>query len=178
MKPHLVLLSDLWGAQQSDWWALYTALLNPYFELSWLDSCELAAINTVPYTQEHLHQQFVNGGIDNAVEALIQQQINWPAARTILAFSVGGVIAWKAIQAGMNVDQFYAVSATRLRYEEEPLLANGSLWYGSEDKFRPSTQWLAQQQLSVEILATYGHECYQHKLIAQGVAEQIISHIR
>ncbi|MEL7252220.1 MAG: alpha/beta hydrolase, partial [Bacteroidota bacterium] len=170
--------SDCCAPHKSDWWAPYTALLSPFFELSWLDSCALAAINTMPYTQEHLHQQFVNGGIDQAVAALVRKSKEWPATCTILAFSVGGTIAWKAIQAGLNVNQFFAVSATRLRYEEVPLSVDGGLWYGSEDKFRPSTEWLAQQQLSIKILAKYGHKCYQHKLIAQSIAEQIISHIR
>lgn len=174
MKPLLVLLSDLWGAERSAWWQLYTNLLSPYYNLLWLDSCALGVINTVPYTQEHLHQQFVTGGINKAVDAMLQQGTQWPAPPTILAFSIGGTIAWKAIQRGLMIDRFFAVSATRLRYEETPLQANGCLWYGDDDNFRPSADWLTQQQLSTAILAGYEHECYQNERVVQAIAKQII----
>ena len=174
MKPLLVLLSDLWGAKKSEWWPLNTDFLGSHYEPIWLDSCTLGGINTMPYTQEHLHQQFIHGGIDRAVTNLLQQSQQWPTSRTILAFSVGGVIAWKAIQAGLKVDRLYAISATRLRYEEVPLLMNGQLWYGSDDAFRPQSEWLAQQQLKTEILVGYGHDCYQDGMIAQDVAKQAI----
>ena len=173
MKPLLVLLSDLWGAESSAWWQHYTDLLSPYHKLLWLDSCALGSINTAPYAQEHLHQQFVAGGITKAVDTLLDQSTQWPSSPTILAFSVGGTIAWQAVERGLTIDRFYAVSATRLRYEETPLRTRGCLWYGSNDQFRPDAEWLGQQQLSTEVLTGYGHECYQNEVIVQYIVKRI-----
>ena len=159
---------------KSDWWQLYTDLLSPYYKVRWYDSCSLAQVKLTPFTQEHLHQQFINGGIDLAVATLLENGLQQSGPPTILAFSIGGTIAWKAVQAGLAAEQFYAVSATRLRYERESLPIEGCLWYGGEDAYRPNTEWLSQQRLSSDILVGGEHECYRDVEVAQHVSELII----
>ena len=72
MNPKLVILSDLWGEKKSDWTKQYIKLLSDSFEVFYYDSCQLAEIDTTDYTEENLHKQFVDGGIDKAVENLLK----------------------------------------------------------------------------------------------------------
>ncbi len=175
MKPRLILLSDLWGQGQSHWWKQYTAALAPHFEVQWYDCCELAQLELTPYVQDHLHQQFVNGGIEQAVMELLQRELEQLGPKQILGFSVGGVIGWKAVQAGLNVDQFYAISATRLRYEQAALSENGRLWYGDKDAFRPKQEWLNRQQLQCHILPDTDHDCYTEPSVIKLITETLVA---
>ena len=76
-KPRLLLLSDLWGKEQSEWIILYTEILEQHFELKYYDCCELGNVDKTIYSEENLHQQFVNGGIEIAVEKLSQEETAW-----------------------------------------------------------------------------------------------------
>lgn len=89
-KPRLLLLSDLWGKEKSDWVCFYTDILKERFELKYYDFCELGNVDKTIYSEENLHQQFVNGGIEIAVEKLSQEET---ATINILGFSIGGLIA-------------------------------------------------------------------------------------
>lgn len=175
MKPRLLLLSDLWGRGQSDWWQRYSVALSPHFQLQWYDCCELANLQLVPYEQDVLHQQFVQGGIERAAAKLLQEEAHYPTSRQILSFSMGGVIAWKAIQAGLPVHQYYAVSASRLRYEQVALPAHGCLWYGDQDAFRPSPEWLGRQHLRHHLLPAHGHECYREPQVVKLITDTLIA---
>lgn len=175
MKSRLILLSDLWGQGQSHWWEQYSAALAPHFEMQWYDCCELANLQLTPYEQNYLHQQFVNGGIERAVIELLQREIEQPGPKQILSFSVGGVIAWRAIQAGLAVEHFYAISATRLRYERGMLPVSGHLWYGDKDTFRPKQEWLDRQKLQCHILPDTDHDCYTEPSVIKLITEILVA---
>ncbi len=156
-KDQLIILSDLWGKQKSDWIHTYRDILAPYFEISYYDCCVLGKINTLPYTEKDLHQQFINGGIATAVTALLALE---KEPIDVLSFSIGGTIAWKAALAGLEFKNLYAVSATRLRYETQKPKGNISLFYGEKDEFAPDKTWCNTMQLEPKIIANTSHNCY------------------
>ncbi len=157
MKPRLVILSDLWGKEKSDWISNYSELLNDKFEIQYYDCCELAEIDKNNYTQEILHHEFVNGGIEKAVDHLLKlekDQID------VLTFSVGGTIAWKAALKGLNVSRLFAVSSTRLRLENETPNCKIKLYYGELDLNVPKGKWFEDLKLTNQIFEKQEHEFY------------------
>ena len=67
MKKQLLILSDLWGIQKATYLPQYTALLQAKYNIQFIDCCQIGQVDTSNYTQENLHQQFINGGINLAV---------------------------------------------------------------------------------------------------------------
>lgn len=167
----LLILSDLWGARQSDWLHFYTQHLTQ-FDVQYYDSCALAGIDRSLCEEQVIHQQLVEGGIDRAVQKLLKLETE---ATAILAFSVGGTIAWKAIAEGLKVPLLYAVSATRLRYETEKITCPTKLFYGEKDTFRPNKAWLEKMQFQHLIFAKSEHDCYRQELIANQIAADFIA---
>ncbi len=167
----LLLLSDLWGKRQSDWLECYQNILKPKFEIQKYDICALGNIDLSVYEEDAIHQQFVNGGIERAVENLLAQE---KVRVHVLAFSMGGTIAWKAIQQGLKVDLFYAVSATRLRYESEQIGVPTQLFYGEMDTFKPDRVWFKQMQIPYVIFANEEHECYRKKYITAQITRAFL----
>ncbi len=172
MKQKLLILSDLWGIQKTTYLSQYTTLLQSKFDIQFLDCCKLGQVDTSNYTQENLHQQFVNGGIERAVEKLLK---NYQQEVDILAFSIGGTIAWKANLAGLKVRNFYAISATRLRYETEKPSSQISLIYGALDAYQPQQNWFKQLGISnYNIIKNQAHELYQKRTVIQQICEILL----
>ena len=171
MKPRLIILSDLWGKEKSDWVSGYLELLKDKFEIQYYDCCELGAIEKTNYTEENLHSQFVNGGIENAVDNLLKSEKN---EIDVLAFSIGGTIAWKAALKGLQIRRLFAVSSTRLRYENE--IPNGAikLYYGENDSNTPSENWFEKQALDFEIIKNKEHNFYIEKYFATSICKEIL----
>ncbi len=46
MKSRLILLSNLWGIQRSEWIKYYVDVLSSDYDIKYYDSCELAEIET------------------------------------------------------------------------------------------------------------------------------------
>lgn len=162
----LIILSDLWGLRQNDWWHSYSQSLTGQFkQVRWFDSSLLAHIDRKKTGEQALHQAFVNGGIDTAVEELIRQEAKFPNQPAhILAHSVGGVIAWQAGLKGLKMQSLTAISATRLRFETEaPTTVAGGiqLLYGVNDPYRPTAEWLGQFDLRYTLVKDKGHDCYK-----------------
>lgn len=173
MKKQLLILSDLWGTQKAAYLPHYIQQLQPKYDLEFLDCCEIGRVNTIPYLQENLHQQFVNGGINNAVEYLLE---NYQEEVNLLAFSIGGTIAWKANLAGLKVQNLWAVSATRLRYEIEKPNSQISLIYGGLDTYRPDGNWFKNLVISdYQIIEEEGHELYRKPKIISSICKIILS---
>ena len=175
MMQRLIVLSDLWGIARSQWWSYYKKSLQQHFEVEWYDCCKLGEIDLGDYDQDKLHQQFLAGGLDRAVGSLIAaEKDRLPAL--ILAFSIGGVIAWRAVQEGLPCEYFCAVSATRLRNEQEVFSTKGKLYYGANDPYHPNEQWHQQQsKLSYELLPTYGHEAYIKVEVAKMIVRELVA---
>ena len=107
-RQRIILLSDLWGKEKSDWIAYYTAVLEKYFDVKYYDCCDLGNIDKSDYSEENLHHQFVDGGIARAVESLLQKEKEFIH---VLGFSIGGYIAWKACLSGLKTQSLFAISS-------------------------------------------------------------------
>jgi hypothetical protein len=174
MKPRLIILSDLWGKEKSEWVSDYIQLLKDKFGIQYYDCCELGEIDKVNYTEENLHRQFVNGGIENAVANLLKTEKN---QIDILAFSIGGTIAWKSALKGLNVRRLFAVSSTRLRYEEK--IPNGAikLYYGENDSNKPSNNWFEKHSIDFQIIKNKEHEFYTEIDCTTLICDEILKKI-
>lgn len=173
MKQPLLILSDLWGASKASYLPHYLPLLQAKYEVQFLDCCQLGGLDISNYTQENLHQQFVNGGIDLAVENLLK---SYQKEVDILAFSIGGTIAWKTILAGLQVRNFYAISATRLRYETRKPPSKINLVYGNLDAYRPDATWCKKLGITnITIFEQEGHELYLKPTIIQQLCTPLLT---
>lgn len=135
MKPQLLLLSDLWGFQQSHWQQHYPHILGQNYDITLIDCCTLADVKTSQSSQEVIHQQFINGGIDKGVNSLLDKKLT---SDLIIGCSIGGLIAWKAMLQGLKAEKLIAISATRLRYEINKPEGDLTLYYGEEDPYKPT----------------------------------------
>lgn len=170
MKPRLILLSDLWGHRNDVWQQFYIDKLSQRFNVSIIDATMLASIDKSCASQEQLHAIFVQGGIDRAVSKLIQ---TIPHAATILAFSIGGTIAWKAAMQGLYFHQLFAVSATRLRKETKRPNGEIFLFFGENDPYQPNQEWFEHLQLKNYQLKHATHELYRQKMFASQICQMI-----
>lgn len=172
MKKQLLILSDLWGAKKATYLSKYITLLQSKFDVEFIDCCQIGQVDTSIYTQENLHQQFINGGINLAVKNLLK---NYSQEADILAFSIGGTIAWKANLQGLKIRNFYAVSATRLRYETEKPNSQIRLFYGELDSYRPKEKWFKNFEITDYcIFENEGHGIYQKSDIIQQICNQCL----
>jgi pimeloyl-ACP methyl ester carboxylesterase len=172
MKPRLIILSDLWGKQKSDWVSDYVEQLKDKFEIQFYDCCELGAIDRTIYTEENLHIQFVNGGIETAIENLLESEKN---KIDVLAFSIGGTIAWKAALRGLDVRNLVAVSSTRLRYVEDIPSGKIKLYYGEKDINTPSSNWFEKHSINFEIIKNKEHNFYTQNEFAASICNAILN---
>lgn len=159
MKERLIILSDLWGKQKSEWVNTYIDMLSENYDIKFYDCCELGEINISDYREEKLHEAFINGGLERAVENLIRlekKKVN------ILAFSIGGTIAWKYGLISEKIDSLICLSSTRLRKEIIKPKGEISLYFGEEDKFKPNEEWLKKMELNYEIIKNKEHEFYKN----------------
>ncbi|MDR6846723.1 alpha/beta hydrolase [Flavobacterium granuli] len=171
MKPRLIILSDLWGKEKSDWVSGYVELLKDKFEIKYYDCCELGEIDKTNFFEENLHNQFVNGGIEKAIENLLKTEKN---QIDILAFSIGGTIAWKSALKGLHIRSLLAVSSTRLRYEDK--IPNGAikLYYGENDFNKPNDNWFERHSIDFEIIKNKEHNFYTEKECAILICNEIL----
>lgn len=173
MKPVLLILSDLWGKEKSEWTQFYTSHLSSIYTIKYYDSCELASVDKSIDREEKLHTQFVNGGIEKAVDSLVAQGHKHV---DVLAFSVGGVIAWKAALSGLNINALFAVSSTRLRKETEKPNCHIQLFYGEDDPSKPEQTWYEQLELEEFIFPNSPHEMYRDKEVAKKICQEILAY--
>lgn len=169
--PILIILSDLWAKDQSDWISHYIKNLQSNFEITYYDCCELGKLDKTDSTEQSLHEQFVDGGIERAVNNLIlteKQKVN------ILAFSIGGTIAWKACLLGLKAQNIFAVSSTRLRLEIDKPLVNIELYYGEKDQFQPGIHWFEKMNIERQILPNEDHNFYQKSAFSEKLSQRII----
>lgn len=171
MKPRLIILSDLWGKEKSDWVSAYVELLKNKFEIQYYDCGKLGEIDKTNYTEESLHSQFVNGGIEKAVANLLKAEKN---QIDILAFSIGGTIAWKSALRGLNVGKLFAVSSTRLRYEDKIPKGTIKLYYGENDSNKPANNWFEKHSIDFEIIKNKEHDFYTKKEFATSICKEIL----
>ncbi|WP_320052385.1 hypothetical protein [uncultured Acetobacteroides sp.] len=170
MRRRLIILSDLWGVNKSQWVDLYLAELNSCFEVKYYDCCELGDVRKSVYTEEHLHHQFVSGGIERAVEKLTKLE---PEHVAVLAFSIGGTIAWRFGLKTQRVDSMYCVSSTRLRFENTSPISSIALFYGEKDEHKPQQDWFRQMGIVPEIVKEGEHLIYAEPEFAKRLCKRI-----
>ena len=150
------------------------SILVNHFELEYYDSCDLETINKSDYSEENLHNQFINGGIEKAVVQLVKKE---KGLVSVLGFSIGGLIAWKAGLSGFEIQNLYAVSSTRLRYETEKPLVSIKLFYGKNDNYKPDRSWFNKLELKEYYFENEEHELYKKKEIAESICKIIMEKI-
>lgn len=175
MSSKLIIISDLFGFDDSTWIGNYLEFLESYFEISCYDSCKLAGIDQDELTQDELHSQFINGGIDKAVEELLKSE---PTEIDVLAFSIGGTIAWKAALRGLKIKNLYAISSTRLRYENQKPNCSIHLLFGENDLFKPEKSWFKNLNMESNILKDETHKLYKNEEFTAHLCKRIISECR
>jgi len=92
----------------------------------------------------------------------------------ILAFSVGGLIAWKAGLIGLEIENLYAISSTRLRYETEKPNGNLKIYFGSKDNYKPKEDWSNNLNISSLIIQNKNYEMYKEVGFANEICNKII----
>jgi len=170
LKKRLVILSDLWGVEKSEWINYYFNSLETDFDIIYYDSCKLGAVDKTVVIEEERHSQFIKYGITIAVEKLLKLELE---EIVVLAFSVGGTIAWKAALSGLKIRNLYAISATRLRYEVDNPGCNIKLIYGENDSFIPSLEWFGKKELKHNIINNIGHEIYSDKRYLFDICDEV-----
>ncbi|WP_109438805.1 alpha/beta hydrolase [Aquimarina sp. AU119] len=170
MKPRLIVLSDIWGIEKSDWVVNYVKILETEFDIKYYDSCKLGKVSKNIYEESSLHSQFLERGISTATDRLLELE---KGKVTILAFSIGGTIAWKAALKGLDVNKFYAISSTRLRYETTKPEGCIKLFFGEHDDFKPKTSWFEQLRVDHEISRGKKHQMYTDKNYAIKISNEI-----
>lgn len=156
-KPKLLILSDLFGGKNPEWIKQYIDLLESKFCIQYYDVLELANIIVSDSTEIDIHNQFLNGGINEAVDNLLELEKGKVA---VLGFSIGGTIAWKASLKGLKVLHLIAVSSTRLRYETHFPDCKIKLYFGENDKNKPDSRWFLNLDVPYEILENEQHQLY------------------
>jgi hypothetical protein len=167
----LIILSDLWGKEKAEWVTHYADKLNKHFDVQFYDSCDLGHVNKKDFSEEKLHANFINGGIEKAVNNLIEVERNH---LVVLGFSVGGLIGWKAGLLGLKMERLIAVSSTRLRYEHTKPLGLIDLHYSNEDLFKPNKEWFDKLSISEQLYMNEEHDFYKKKEIAEIICEKIL----
>lgn len=167
MKKKILIISDLWGWENVNWKQEYVKRLSEY-EVQLVDVEVLGSVNG--NNERDIHQEFVDEGIDKAVKKLKDIKTD-----LILAFSIGGTIAWKAILGGMKIDKLIAVSSTRLRYEVKKPNCEIQLIYGKLDKNKPNKGWFEKMKIK-ENTIDGNHDLYSEKI--KNISELIKVHIK
>jgi hypothetical protein len=157
VKPRLLILSDLFGGKNPEWLKIYMNLLQSKFEIQYYDVLELANIDSDNFIESEIHNQFLNGGIDKAVQSLLQLETG---KIVVLGFSIGGTIAWKTSLKGLNITHLFAVSSTRLRYETEVPDGIIKLYFGEKDPHKPNPKWFLHLNVDNKILEDNNHQLY------------------
>ncbi len=174
MKERLVIISDLWGEQKASWLQNYVALLSETFELVFYDSCVLGNVSTEVFEEEALHRQFVQGGVDAAVASLIKKETK-PVK--ILAFSIGGLIAWKyGLQTG-NISHLVCVSSTRLRMEKKRPKGEIQLYFGENDPYQPTSEWMNTLDVASYSVPNKAHTMYSDPAFIKMLCEILLKNI-
>lgn len=170
----LLILSDLWGTQHSDWLVQYTLPLSNHYHIKYYDCRKLGNIPLNVLDEKSLHNLFINGGIAVAVENLLQLEKECDA---VLGFSIGGTIAWKACLNGLKTNHLVAISSTRLRLETHKPLTEIELVYGKNDTFIPDEQWFETMKITKNSYPNGSHNLYKTDEVAHAICSKLIKYL-
>jgi len=166
MNKEIIIISDLWGSQKSDWLVGYKKTFSKDFSIKFYDACELGSVNTKPYLQHELHNQFVEFGIESAAKELLKLE---RTPKMYIGCSVGGVIAWKASLLGLPIEKLITISATRLRREIQKPSCPLYLLFGENDQYKPSLDWFDSLNIKKYEFLEGDHEIYKEQHTIQKI---------
>lgn len=166
----LIVLSDLLGDHDIHWINAYLDRLKHQFDIQFYDSRELAEIDSKIVDIDQIHKQFIEGGIEKAVKNLLLKE---KAEISIIGFSIGGLIAWKATLLGLNANYICAISSTRLRYESQKPSTQIDLFLAAKDPFIPKEKWFESMKLNPSIIENETHEFYKKQEFAKLICDKI-----
>jgi pimeloyl-ACP methyl ester carboxylesterase len=170
-KPKLIVLSDIFGEEKSGWKRFYLRSLENHYEVVYYDCCVLGNISKYNVAEKTVHEQYLSTGVDTAVRKLLELE---KEPVHVLAFSIGGVIGWRAALAGLPVTHFYAVSSTRLRHESEKPDCPIALLFAENDYFVPERDWFKKLDLEYRVLEFKDHNMYMKPDCARRVTAELI----
>lgn len=170
MLSKLIILSDLFGFKNSTYQNYYCNLFSKNYNITLYDCCELAGIDSNE-PEEKIHTQFLEFGIDKVVQKIISRE---KEKVSIIGFSVGGTIAWKAGLLGLHIDKLFCISSTRLRYETKiPTCNQIELLFADNDNFAPNKAWFTTMKIYPVFLKNEDHTCYKKREVAQLLYKKI-----
>jgi len=172
MKERLLLISDLWGFQNSQWLDLYLDRLAQDFEVSIFDCYLQSEIDPTLTSEAEIHHYFLKEGIAICSKKLAQISTK---KTSVLAFSIGGTIAWKTALKGVEFNTFFAVSATRLRLENKRPTGNIHLFYGTGDNSRPNEAWFEQNNIPYTLFYEKKHNLYMNADSCTNICSSLIN---
>lgn len=172
MKPRLLILSDMWGLERCAWIKRYVELLEPFFSIQLYDSCALGNVEVADACEEDIHAAFIHDGIETAVANLLKLE---PKRVDVLAFSIGGSIAWEAALKGMDIGRLYAVSSTRLRLQTEKPGCWIQLFYGADDVNQPKAAWFEKLKQDPPHMEFEGHDFYMDATCTERICGTILA---
>lgn len=161
MKREIIILSDLWGKKESDWFVHFEQILSDDYKLKFYDSCELGEIDITEYEEKSIHNQFVEFGIEKAANKLLNIE---KQPKIYIGCSVGGVIIWKSGLKGLPINKLITISATRLRKEKEKPICPIKTYFGEHDDYKPNSIWFELMGLDCISILKGNHEIYKEKL--------------
>lgn len=161
MKEEIIILSDLWGINKSEWFVHFERMLSGNYYVKFYDSCKLGEIDLTPYEEKNIHKQFVKCGIEKASNKLL---ILEKQPKIYIGCSVGGVILWKAGLKGLPVKKLITISATRLRKEKEKPNCSIKTYFGELDEYKPKPTWFELVGKDANKILKGNHEIYKNKL--------------
>lgn len=169
MKRKLWILSDINTKSNEKWINNYINLLNTDFDVSYFNIRDLADIPLDKADIEAVHQDFLAFGIDKTVSYLLTQNTT---PDILLGFSLGGTIAWKyALK--KNISYLFAISSTRLRYENQVPNSEIYLELGELDVYKPRIDWFKNKTFNYNIRANSEHEFYKETGYIQELTKKI-----
>ncbi|MCC9071924.1 alpha/beta hydrolase [Flavobacterium sp. F-65] len=171
IKPRLIILSDLFGGVSPKWINYYIEIVESKFDIQYYDVLKLADIDVSDFDETSIHNQFLNGGIDKAVENLLNLERE---KVVVLGFSIGGTIAWKSCLKGLKVDWLFTVSSTRLRFETEIPNCKIKMYFGEKDLNIPNTKWFLDLKVSNYIFENANHQLYLEEEKASLICSEIL----
>ena len=94
-----------------------------------------------------------------------------------MGFSIGGLIAWKALLAGFKAQHLTALSSTRLRYEDKRPDCIINLFYAEHDAYKPNDDWFRTFDLAINIYPEQDHEFYRAEEIAIEICNKLVEQL-
>lgn len=160
MKEQIVIVSDMWGAQNSAFFNSEMRILAHNYDLTFYDSSVLGDVKIGHLGEESIHQQFVDFGIRNAANKLLTLE---KEPKFYIGCSVGGTIIWKAGLLGLPIKNLVAISSTRLRLETEKPNCPLKLFFGELDESKPNLDWFLTLSIAMNIIPGHSHSIYTEK---------------